>query len=203
MCISSHHSLLDMLLLSQPWSEALNLKQEDRSVSLDISQAINTWHPALLAKLAACSTKGYLPAKNIALYSTPILLTGRQQAASIDADVKLIKCWANKWNMYFYPSNSQTPPCHSRRTSNKHTYTVPIESLQPLSKFHLLFPHNQELNCITSTFSTFIYTSEPTTSKWKTNYTNFTKLIKNTKLEYLGWISVHLLYYSNCKLVQV
>jgi len=49
-------STLDMLLLlSQQWLEALNLKQEVKTISMDISQAFNTvWHPALNSKLTAC-----------------------------------------------------------------------------------------------------------------------------------------------------
>ena len=53
-------STLDMLLIfSQQCLKSLNLKQEVRTVSQDISQAFNTiCHPALLAKLLACGTEG-------------------------------------------------------------------------------------------------------------------------------------------------
>jgi len=49
------HSTLDMLLLlSQQWLQVLDLKQEVKTISLDISQAFYTiWHPALLPKLTA------------------------------------------------------------------------------------------------------------------------------------------------------
>ena len=53
-------STLDMLLLlTQQWMEALNIRHECRLVSLDISRAFDTvWHPALLSKLSAYSIQG-------------------------------------------------------------------------------------------------------------------------------------------------
>ena len=51
-CFRPGHSTLDMLLLlSQQWMEALNVRHKIREVSLDISQAFYpVWHPTLLSK---------------------------------------------------------------------------------------------------------------------------------------------------------
>ena len=56
------HSTLDMLLLlTQQWMEALNIRHQTRAISLDISHALKTvWHPALLSELSADGIQGQL-----------------------------------------------------------------------------------------------------------------------------------------------
>ena len=56
------YSTLDMLLLlSQQWKEVHNAKHENRSISIDISQAFDTvWHSALLSKLSSYGIQGNL-----------------------------------------------------------------------------------------------------------------------------------------------
>ena len=54
-----HSTLYMLLLLSQQWMEALNLRHEIRSIYRDISHAFDifcihvSWHPSLLSKLSA------------------------------------------------------------------------------------------------------------------------------------------------------
>ena len=53
----------DVLLLSQRWSEVLNLKQLVRTISIDTYRVLDTAqnpHPALLAKFAIWSIQGCL-----------------------------------------------------------------------------------------------------------------------------------------------
>ena len=54
------HSTLDMLLLlTQQWMEALNVRHEIRAVSLDISHAFDTVRrPTLFFELSACGIQG-------------------------------------------------------------------------------------------------------------------------------------------------
>ena len=56
------HSTFDMLLLlSQQWMEALDVRPDIRDVALDIPQAFDAvWHPALLSKLSASGIQGQL-----------------------------------------------------------------------------------------------------------------------------------------------
>ena len=50
-----------LLLLTQQWMEALNVRHEIMAVSLDMSCAFDTvWHLALLSKLAAFGIQGQL-----------------------------------------------------------------------------------------------------------------------------------------------
>ena len=56
-----HYTLIMLLLLSQKWMEAINVRHEVRAVSVDISQVLITiCHPALLSKLSASGIQGQL-----------------------------------------------------------------------------------------------------------------------------------------------
>ena len=56
------HSTLDMLLLlTQQWMEAFNVRHEIRAYPVDISGAFDiVWHPALLSKLSAYGIQGQI-----------------------------------------------------------------------------------------------------------------------------------------------